>query len=102
MPHLLFEALSVTRLSGTPNSSEAPTTSANPASLLFAEPQVEPETVPARKLFTNVIQRQWTLPGSVLTPNGLDKRLYQSAPSLSSLLEVPPMDAPIAPLISTT
>lgn len=93
---LLFKALSVTRLGGTPPPGEVPSTSTIPASSLFAEPEVEPEMVPAPKLFTDVILRQWALPRSGPTPNGL----CQSAPALSSLLQVPPVDAPIAALTS--
>lgn len=99
---LLFKVLAVTCLGGTSTTGEAPSASADPASSLFAELEVEPETIPAPKLFTDVIQRQWALPGSSPTLNGLDKCLYQTAPALSNLLQVPAVDAPIVALTSTT
>lgn len=94
---LLFKAIATTRLGEIPPAVSTPSTS-DPASALFAEPVVAPETVPAPKLFLDVLQRQWSLPGAGPSPNNLDKRLYNSAPALADLLQPPSVDPPIVAL----
>ncbi|XP_060541940.1 uncharacterized protein LOC132710243 [Pantherophis guttatus] len=70
---LLYKALAVTRLGSSSTAGTTLPEGADPASSLFAEPAVEPELIPAPKLFTDVVQRQWALPGSVPVPSGTDK-----------------------------
>lgn len=94
---LLHKAIATTCL-GSVSSAPSSSTVANPASAMFAEPSVEPETIPAPKLFLDVLHRQWSLPGSGPSPNGLDKRLYNSASALSDLLLPPSVDPPIVAL----
>lgn len=59
---LLFKAQTTTRLGTAPSSSGVPSSSRDPASSLFEEPSVQSEVVPAPKLFSDVLRRQW-LPG---------------------------------------
>lgn len=70
----------------------------DPANPLFVEPTVKAEVIPAPKLFSDVVLRQWASPGSGPNPNGMDKCLYNMAPELSNILQVPPVDVPIVPL----
>ncbi|XP_058021153.1 uncharacterized protein LOC131189195 [Ahaetulla prasina] len=67
-----------------------------------SEPSTSNDMVPAPKLFTEVVQRQWVVPGSGPFPNTIDKRLYHMAPEMSSLLQVPTVDAPVVALASST
>lgn len=94
---LLFKAIVTTQLGEVPSSSTAHS-SLDPASALFAEPTIDPETIPAPKLFLDVLHRQWSLPGTGPSPNSLDKRLYNSAAALSDLLQPPTIDPPIVAL----
>ncbi|XP_060547661.1 lamina-associated polypeptide 2, isoforms alpha/zeta-like [Pantherophis guttatus] len=98
---LLRKAIVTTRLG---NVSSVPPDSviSDPASAVFAEAAVDPETIPAPKLFLDVLQRQWNLPGAGPSPNSLDKRLYNSAPALSDLLQPSPVDAPIVALCNSS
>lgn len=52
---LLHKAIRITRLGMTPSVPAAPVTS-DPASAVFVEPKVDPETVPAPKLFLDFLQ----------------------------------------------
>lgn len=100
---LLHKALAVTGLGNSTSASTDPQPAGpSQATSLFIEPAVEPDLIPAPKLFTDVVQRQWNLPGSGPVPNGLDKRLYQLAPALSNLLQIPPVDGPVAALASSS
>lgn len=93
---LLFKAIATTRLGEFPSTAAAPST--DPATALFAEPTVAPETILAPKLFLDVLHRHWGLPGAGPSPNNLDKRLYNPAPALADLLQPPIVDPPIVAL----
>lgn len=67
---------------------------------LFQEPTVQREVVPAPKLFSDVVLRQWSFPSSGPVPNNLDKQFYNMAPDFSHLLQVPSVDAPVLALSS--
>lgn len=99
---LLYKALAVTRLESSPPPEAGPSDGQDPATSLFVEPTAQPELIPAPKLFTDVVQRQWSLPGTGPAPNGLDKHLYQTAPALSNILQVTLVDGPIAALTSSS
>ncbi|XP_060542718.1 ligand-dependent nuclear receptor corepressor-like protein isoform X7 [Pantherophis guttatus] len=92
---LLFKAIAITRLGSPPSAAPSAT---DPAAAMFAEPTSDPETIPAPKLFTDMLQCQWALPGAGHSPNGLDKRLYNSASPLLDILQVPMVDPPIVAL----
>ncbi|XP_034282740.1 RNA-binding protein 33-like [Pantherophis guttatus] len=94
---LLFKAIATTCLGELPSTSATPAPP-DPASALFAELTVAPETVPTPKLFLNVLHRQWSLPGAGPSPNNLDKCLYNSAQALADLLQPPTVDPPIIAL----
>lgn len=98
---LLFKAISTTRLGDLPPAASAAVPS-DPEAAMFAEPTVDPETIPAPKMFTDVIQRQWSLPGAGPSPNGLDKRLYNSATPLTTLVQPPVVDPPVVALTNVT
>lgn len=89
---LLFKAMATTRLREVPSSSTV-LSSLDPASALFAELTIDLKTIPAPKLFLDVLHRQWSLPGAGPSPNGLDKRIYNSAAALSDLLQLPTVDS---------
>lgn len=71
-----------------------------PSSSLFEEPTFEAEDIPGPKLFRDVITRQWSAPGSGPNPNVLDRRLYNLAHDVSSILQVPAVD-PLVVALST-
>lgn len=54
----------------------------HPHDELFTVPKTEQNFIPCPQLFTEVIKWPWNLPGSLVVPNGLDKKLYCSAPCL--------------------
>lgn len=97
---LLHKAIATTHL-GQPAAAPA-SSSSDPATAMFAEPVVDPETIPAPKLFLDVLQRQWSLPGAGPSPNGLDKKLYNSAAPLSDILQPPTVGPPIVALSNTS
>lgn len=70
----------------------------NPVDLLFAEPTIELEEIPAPRLFLDIVHRQWTSPGSGRSPSGLDRCLYNMGTDLGKLLQVPTVDAPVVAL----
>lgn len=49
-----------------------------------------------------MVQCPWGVPSSLAAPNGLDKKLYCSAPNLQELLQLPSVDAPVAHLTSSS
>lgn len=98
---LLFKAQTTMRLGGVPSRSEANRVTIDPTSSLFEEPSIQAEVVPAPKLFSDVVQRQWSFPSSGPLPNGLDKRFYNMASDFSNLLQVPSVDAPVVALSSS-
>lgn len=69
---------------------------------LFEEPTVESEEIPGPKLFRDVLQRQWSSPTSGPSPNAVDRRLYNLEPELTSLLQIPTVDQPVAELSATS
>lgn len=70
--------------------------------LIFSEPTVEAEVIPSPQLFLDVIQRQWGNPGTGPHPTGTERRLYNVAPEMSELLQLPLVDGPVAALTSAT
>lgn len=79
---LLFKAQTTTRLGCPLPLAEPVYTAVDPSTSLFVEPTVQRDTVPALKLFSDVVQRQWPFPNSGPLPNGKDKRLYNMTPDL--------------------
>lgn len=65
---------------------------------LFEEPVFEVEEIPGPKLFKDILQRQWASPALGPNPNGLDRRLYNLAPDISTLLHVLSVDPPVVAL----
>lgn len=56
---------------------------------LFSKPVTEQLFIPAPKLFTDIIQKQWINPASLPTPSGMDRRNYNIEPTLANILQVP-------------
>lgn len=82
------------------DSSVPSSTVAGPSQSLFQEPSVHKEIIPAPKLFSDVVLRQWSSPSSGPVPNSLDKRFFNVAPEFSHLLQVPSVDPPVLALSS--
>lgn len=97
---LLHKAKTSTKLGITQIPSESAQGSADPANPLFAEPSIESEEVLTPRLFLDIVQRQWTSPGSGPNPSGLDKRLYNTGTEITRALQVPTIDAPVVALTS--
>lgn len=75
---------------------------ADPTTSLFQEPTVQTEIVPAPKLFSDVVRRQWSFPSSGPIPNNLDKRFYNMATDFTNLLQISTIDAPMVVLSSSS
>ncbi|XP_058015779.1 uncharacterized protein LOC131186316 [Ahaetulla prasina] len=99
---LLFKALATTGL----GSAQAPLTDSqvlpSTSSSLFVEPMVVAEAIPAPKMFVDVVQRQWSYPGSGPLPSATDKKFFNCAPDLENILQVPTVDAPVVALTTTS
>lgn len=95
---LLHEAKSTTGLGisrpSAPNLREGVSSSVP----LFEDPTIEMEENPGPKLLRDVLQRQWSSPASGPSPNSVDRRLYNLAPELATLLQVPSVDQPVVAL----
>lgn len=63
-----------------------------PSVPLFKESVFEAEEIPGPKLFRDVLTRQWSSLALGPNPNLLDRRLYNLAPELASLLQIPSID----------
>ncbi|XP_058017525.1 uncharacterized protein LOC131187272 [Ahaetulla prasina] len=105
-PHLfrslLFKALATTGLGGSAAPSADPLALPSTSTNLFVEPTVPAETIPAPKMFVDVVQRQWSHPSSGSNPNATDKKFYNCAPDLENILQVPTVDAPIVALTTSS
>lgn len=99
---LLFKAQTTTRLGGASSRVESDPTTIDPTTSLFQESSVQTEVVPAPKLTSDVVQRQWSFPSSGPVPNGLDKRFYNMVSDFANLLQVPSVDAPVVALSSSS
>lgn len=66
----------------------------------FTERVAQQDTVPSPKLFLDTVQRQWSQPGSITNPSGLDKKLYSVEQEFEDLLKLPVIDPPMASLTS--
>lgn len=86
---LLFKAKNIVRMGADPTTSDSTLGLADPSELLFSEPATENEVIPSPKLFLDVVQRQWDLPGAHPKPNGSDKKFYTVAPELTAALQMP-------------
>lgn len=69
--------------------------------MLFSEPTVEAEVIPSPKLFLDVVQMQWTNPGTGLSPTGAEKKLYNVAADFLEVLQTSMVVKPVAALAST-
>lgn len=69
---LLYKALAVMHLGSASATPPSGPRGSDMASSLFVELSVQQDTLPAPKLFMDVIQREWSLPSSGPVPNGLD------------------------------
>lgn len=97
---LLHKAKLTTRLGSTSSQPSSSQTDTTPAVPLFEEPVIETEEIPGPSLFREVLRKQWAAPASGPNPNQLDRRLYNLAPELASLLQIPVVDPPVAALTS--
>lgn len=93
---LLHKAKVSTNVGVVEGSSDQIQGSSNPSKDLFMIPKPEQEFIPCPTLFSEVIQRPWSQPGSLAAPSGHDKNLYCSAPELELLLQLPSVVAPVA------
>ncbi|XP_060547127.1 uncharacterized protein LOC132711664 [Pantherophis guttatus] len=99
---LLFKAQITTRMRLPSSSSGSSSLSSDPTTSVFLEPTVRTEVVPAPKLFSDVVQRQWNFPSTGPLPNSLDKRFYNLATDFSNILQVPSVDSPVVALSSSS
>lgn len=67
---------------------------------LFVEHTPKLDVVPAPQLFLDNVRCQWSAPASGPMPSSVDKKYFNVAPELSSLLTVPSVDGPVAALYS--
>lgn len=68
----------------------------DPLTDFFTEPVKPWEVIPSPKFFKDVIQRQWSQPGSIPAPSGMDRKVYTAEQELEDLLQIPSVDAPLA------
>lgn len=73
-----------------------------PHNPLFQVAKPDKDVIPCPPLFSEVVQSEWGQPGSLTARNGLDKKLYYSAPELEDLLTSPMVDAPVAAFSSSS
>uniref|UniRef100_A0A8C6XA67 C2H2-type domain-containing protein n=1 Tax=Naja naja TaxID=35670 RepID=A0A8C6XA67_NAJNA len=99
---LLFKAKKATGRGLAPEPQEPADLSEDPNDPLFSKKTVTADVIPAPKMFTTVIQRQWSSLGSAPSPSSLDKKLFNVGGDLSKALEVPDVDAPVAALQANT
>lgn len=97
---LLYKAKVTTGLQESEPAQESSTPRPGSSHGLFSEPVVEQVFIPVLMLFTNIIQKQWASLASLPTPSGVDQRNYNLAPAITQLLQVPPVDNPVAALTS--
>lgn len=96
---LLFKAVNTAGLRP-PFPAQMPTPAAHGAlDPLFAEPPKAVDSIPTPPLFLDVIRKQWISPGAAPTPSTMDKKNFNVASELASLLQVPSVDSPIAALL---
>ncbi|KAK9401019.1 hypothetical protein NXF25_011733 [Crotalus adamanteus] len=62
---------------------------------IYTEPSVSQNHIPCPPLFLNIVQKQWEKLGSPLSPGAVERTLFNVAPSLTSLLEIPEIDEPL-------
>ncbi|XP_058020135.1 uncharacterized protein LOC131188700 isoform X2 [Ahaetulla prasina] len=74
----------------------------DPADMLFSEPTVETETVPAPQLFLDMIKKQWEAPAALPNMSSLERRFFNTASDLMELLRVPEVDDPVLALASSS
>ncbi|XP_058024086.1 lamina-associated polypeptide 2, isoforms alpha/zeta-like [Ahaetulla prasina] len=74
----------------------------DPADMLFSEPTVETETVPAPKLFLDMIKKQWEALAALPNMSSLERRFFNTASDLMELLRVPEVDDPVLALASSS
>lgn len=97
---LLHKAKLTSRLGSSSQASPSGVANSATSVPLFEEPVVETEEIPGPKLFREVLKKQWSNPASGPNPNQLDRRLYNLAPELANLLQIPLVDPPVAALSS--
>lgn len=56
---------------------------------LYSESVVTQRLIPCPSFFCNMVQKQWATLGTLSTPGGTERKLFNVAPSFSLLLEVP-------------
>ncbi|XP_015679209.1 uncharacterized protein LOC107294491 [Protobothrops mucrosquamatus] len=93
---LLHKARSTAQLGPEGIPEAEPSTSQGPTSKICSEPTFTQQYIPCPPLFLNEVQRQWGTPAHFPPPGGTDKQLFNVAPALSEVLEVPTVDEPLA------
>lgn len=95
---LLFKAVNTAQL----GTSAQPDPPAVPGSLnpLFAEPPKPVTAISTPPLFLDVIRKQWSSPVSAPVPSAMDHKNFTVSQDLTSLLQVPTIDTPVAALLS--
>lgn len=104
-PSIFKSLLHKAKVSTNMGVSEAPVVQSqgahHPHDDLLVVPSTEQEFIPCPKLFAEVIQKQWSQPGSLAAPSGHNKKLYCTALDLDGILQLPSIDAPVANLVSS-
>ncbi|XP_058045915.1 lamina-associated polypeptide 2-like [Ahaetulla prasina] len=98
---LLFKAKNVAQL-GSSSAQSVASSSKDASDLVFSEPAHVVDTIPAPGLFIEVVKRQWSAPSSSTIPTSADKRFFNVDPDLSSVLQTPTVDVPVAALSASS
>ncbi|XP_039205354.1 lamina-associated polypeptide 2, isoforms alpha/zeta-like [Crotalus tigris] len=89
---LLLKACTTANL---PQEQETPPTTSKVLTPYMLSPRSLRIIFPALPFFLNIVQKQWENLGFLSNPGAIEKTLFNVAPSLASLLEIPQIDEPL-------
>lgn len=81
---------------------DPPSESGQRCGSLFSKPKAEAKVVLAPQLFSDVVRRQWAIPGAGANPSSLDRRYFNLPLDLDQALQVPAVDGPIVSLVTSS
>lgn len=96
---MLFKASNAAQLGTSLVGNEPSASSHEVQNPLFLEPTKPVDAIPAPRLFLDVIQHQWTSPGTAPAPSSSDRRFFNLVPEMATLLQVPSVDPSKATLL---
>lgn len=95
---LMFKAINTAQLGTAPPQEPIPTGKGT-LDPLFAEPTKAITCIPTPPLFLKVLRKQWASPGSPPVLSSMDRKNFNVASDLDSILQVPQVDVPIVALV---